>query len=264
MLVTYTAVVENSETTTQKVDDNPKVDVKTEHNDTEDNQKNERKQNPKVDHKEEQIENVSDKENNEIKSTTAKPIEKKLSTISIGKQLWMKENLKLDTFQNNDEIFHAKTEKEWILAGENKIPAWCYPNNDSNLGDEIGKLYNWYAASDPRGLCPLGMRVPKREDIDELISYLHSNNQNTKSLKSKHNWKRKGNGDDFYKMNIIPYPKRYAMGTFTPDGYACAFWSQDENIHYTSYFWELRAENDDITLGKVDKNAGFLIRCIKI
>jgi hypothetical protein len=46
-------------------------------------------------------------------------------TVTIGDQVWMTKNLNVDKFRNGDPIPEAKTNEEWIKAGENKQPAWC-------------------------------------------------------------------------------------------------------------------------------------------
>jgi uncharacterized protein (TIGR02145 family) len=71
------------------------------------------------------------------------------------------------------------------------------------------------------------------------------------------------NEQDLYQMNVLPYPKRYAMGSFAPDGFTSACWTADEYVYYTAHYWELRASDNLIKMGNVDKNAGFLIRCIE-
>lgn len=187
----------------------------------------------------------------------------KIPVISIGQQSWMTQNLSTDTFLNGDKIIHAVTEKEWILAGAKKIPAWCYPANDELLGKKYGKLYNWFAVSDPRGICPPNMKIPDKTDIENLSNYLDVNGHNGIHLKARGQWKGDDNEQDFYQMNVLPYPKRYAMGSFAPDGFTSAFWTADEYVYYTAHYWELRASDNLIKMGNVDKNAGFLIRCIQ-
>jgi hypothetical protein len=86
-------------------------------------------------------------------------------SVTIGTQVWMKENLNVSTFRNGEPIPEAKTAEEWKAAGAAKQPAWCYYDNDPKNGAKYGKLYNWYAVNDPRGLVPVGWHVP---DIDEL------------------------------------------------------------------------------------------------
>ncbi len=81
-------------------------------------------------------------------------------TVVIGNQTWMAENLNTDRFQNGDFILEVKTDEEWIYAGKNRIPAWKNYDNDPKKGSKYGKLYNFYAVSDPRGLSPTGWHIP--------------------------------------------------------------------------------------------------------
>jgi uncharacterized protein (TIGR02145 family) len=92
--------------------------------------------------------------------------------IQIGDQLWMAENLNADKFRNGDAIPHAKTDEEWKLAGEKGQPAWCYYNNDPAKGKIYGKLYNWHAINDQRGLAPEGWQISSDEDWEKLIKLL--------------------------------------------------------------------------------------------
>jgi uncharacterized protein (TIGR02145 family) len=85
-------------------------------------------------------------------------------TIKVGEQVWMKRNLDVEKFRNGTIIPQAKTREEWIKAGLLKKPAWCYVDNDPVIGMKVGKLYNWYAVTDKRGLAPKGWAIPSIED----------------------------------------------------------------------------------------------------
>lgn len=91
-----------------------------------------------------------------------------LDPVEIGDQTWMATNLSTDKFANGDQIPEAKSEKAWIEACTKKQPAWCYFENKSKNGKIYGKLYNWYAVNDPRGLAPKGWRIPTAEDVEKL------------------------------------------------------------------------------------------------
>jgi uncharacterized protein (TIGR02145 family) len=91
--------------------------------------------------------------------------------MKVGNQVWMKENLKVDRYQNGDIIPEARTASEWVAAGEAEKPAWCYFNNDPSTEKTYGRLYNWYAVSDKRGLAPQGWRIASSDDYQSLISY---------------------------------------------------------------------------------------------
>jgi uncharacterized protein (TIGR02145 family) len=91
-------------------------------------------------------------------------------TIAIGSQVWMAENLKSAHFQNGDPIPHLKKRWEWLQTGS---PAFCWYKKDSaKYESPYGKLYNWYAAADPRNVCPAGWHVPTPFDWNLLQNYL--------------------------------------------------------------------------------------------
>ncbi len=92
-----------------------------------------------------------------------------LETIQIGYQTWMQKNLDEERFRNGDVIPEVTNFEEWMRAGENEQPAWCYFDNDSILGQKHGKLYNWYAVMDPRGLSPVGFHVPNKDEWEILF-----------------------------------------------------------------------------------------------
>jgi len=50
-------------------------------------------------------------------------------------------------------------------------PAYCWYNNDSKIGEVYGGLYNWYVASDPRGLI-IGYHTPSLDEWRVLADYL--------------------------------------------------------------------------------------------
>jgi aspartate kinase len=84
----------------------------------------------------------------------------------------MVENLNVSNFRNGEAIPEAKTNEEWIKAGNEGKPAWCYYENRSENGRIYGKLYNWYALNDPRGLAPAGWSIPENNDWRTLVKNL--------------------------------------------------------------------------------------------
>jgi hypothetical protein len=93
-------------------------------------------------------------------------------TVMIGTQKWVIANLNVTTFRNGDTIPEARTNKEWETAGKSEKPAWCYYNNNPANGPKFGRLYNWYAVNDPRGLAPVGCILSNDDDWARLIYYL--------------------------------------------------------------------------------------------
>jgi uncharacterized protein (TIGR02145 family) len=93
----------------------------------------------------------------------------KVESVFIGTQEWMLRNLDVGTFINGDLIQHIEGMGEWLKAGKEGIPAWCdYDNNPEN-GRKYGKLYNWHAVNDLRGLAPSGWKIPSKEDFLVLV-----------------------------------------------------------------------------------------------
>lgn len=105
-------------------------------------------------------------------------------TVKIGNQIWMAENLNVSRFRNGDIIPEVKSFDDWKYFGQNSFPAWCYNNNDQLNGAKYGKLYNFYAVNDPRGLAPEGWVVPSLEDYGELVSIANYGN----TLKTINEW----------------------------------------------------------------------------
>jgi uncharacterized protein (TIGR02145 family) len=111
--------------------------------------------------------------------------------IKIGNQIWMSENLNTSKFLNGDPIYEAKTIAQWIKAREDKKPAWCYYQNNPQNGLIYGKLYNWYAVNDRRGLAPKGWHISTGNEWKELISFLQKDLKDVNLiLKTKTGWKQ--------------------------------------------------------------------------
>jgi uncharacterized protein (TIGR02145 family) len=93
-----------------------------------------------------------------------------LPTIVIGTQQWARLNLDVVTYRNGDIIPQVTDQATWnsLTTG-----AWCYYNNDP-ANARYGKLYNWYAVNDPRGLAPTGWHIPTNAEWGILIEKLNS------------------------------------------------------------------------------------------
>jgi uncharacterized protein (TIGR02145 family) len=97
-------------------------------------------------------------------------------TVKIGEQEWMAENLNVSKFRNGDPIPQAKTFEEWVTAYYDQTPVWCYYNNDSTNEKVYGKLYNYFAVNDPRGIAPNGYHIPSDSEWTILSNFLDGEN----------------------------------------------------------------------------------------
>ncbi len=112
--------------------------------------------------------NASNSDNNP--PLTATPVNdidgNSYNTVIIGTQVWMQRNLDVTHYRNGDVIPQVTDSNTWahLTSG-----AWCYYNNETANGPIYGKLYNWYAVSDPRGLAPVGCHIPTDNEFQSLI-----------------------------------------------------------------------------------------------
>jgi uncharacterized protein (TIGR02145 family) len=90
-------------------------------------------------------------------------------TVAIGNQVWAKNNLDVSRYRNGDVIPQVTSMEEWKNL---KTGAWCWYNNDSIAFGKYGKLYNWYAIKDARGIAPEGFHIPTEAEWNTLITYL--------------------------------------------------------------------------------------------
>ncbi len=150
-------------------------------------------------------------------------------TVKIGEQVWKINNLNVDKFRNGDPIPEAKTTEAWIAAYHAGKPAWCYLNNDPANGERYGRLYNWYAVNDPRGLAPIGFHIPTDAEWTVLIEYLGGTFEAGEKMKSKNGWLNGGNGTNSSGFNGLPGGSRligfYDYNTFDS-------WADEKTIGY--------------------------------
>jgi len=90
------------------------------------------------------------------------------STVTIGSQVWMAENLRTTKYRDGTTIPHVAEVGAWVQL---TTDAWCHYENNGSLDTIYGKLYNWYAAANPM-ICPLGWHVPTDAEWQQLEAIL--------------------------------------------------------------------------------------------
>jgi uncharacterized protein (TIGR02145 family) len=183
-------------------------------------------------------------------------------TVRIGTQAWAVANLNVNTFRNGDTIPEAKTNKEWVAAGESRKPAWCYYNNDPAIGLLYGKLYNWYAVNDPRGLAPAGWTLPSDADWAKLINYLGGPGPAGGKMKSTSRWNEGSNGTNLSGFTGFPAGNRIENGIFQNIGSIGIWWSSVENNPPSAIDHYLSISNS-CNRSTSPKQRGESVRCIR-
>lgn len=185
-------------------------------------------------------------------------------SVKIGTQEWTTKNLDVSTFRNGDPISEAKSKADWFNANWEFRPAWCYYNNDPENGAKYGKLYNWYAVNDPRGLAPKGWHIPSDSEWDVLVTYLGGDEAAGEKMKSKSGWCKDCQGNDKSGFAGLPGGVRYVNGIFDVVGGIGYWWSaSEENILYAL----LRTLNSRLIYCvkkfNYNKGCGLSVRCLK-
>jgi uncharacterized protein (TIGR02145 family) len=197
-------------------------------------------------------------------------------TVKIGNQIWMAENLKVTRYRNGDPISTGYTDKEW---GELNSGAYCYYYDVPKYIELYGNLYNWYAADDERGICPVGWHVPTDEEWKELevtlgmsnenvnVYYYRGTNQGAQLAGETNFWKqgRLVNNSSFGSSGFLVLPGgfRDKYGEYMGIGTNGFIWTSDEEYSGYAIFRMFHYDSSDLSLDINNIQGGGSIRCIK-
>jgi uncharacterized protein (TIGR02145 family) len=185
-----------------------------------------------------------------------------IPTTTIGSQIWMKQNLGVSKYRNGDVIPQVQNPTEWanLTTG-----AWCYYSNDTANGTVYGKLYNWFAVNDPRGLAPEGWHVATNAEWTSLTSFLGGATLAGGPLKATTNWTSPNTGAT-NSSGFTALPGGGRLGTAF--GYLGAFgvwWTATEDPTQNALAW-YRILYNNSTKSEVYHNYkqfGLSVRCVK-
>ena len=189
------------------------------------------------------------------------------TSVTIGTQEWLVENLRTTKYSDGTAIPNVTGNTEWA---NDTLGAWCHYDNDSSQYEATyGKLYNWYAASDSRNVCPTGWHVPTDSEWTVLTDYLAANGHNGAegtALKATSGWNdyfgQSGNGTDDYGFSGLPGGDRYSNGDFASIGSGGYWWSSSRASTYYAWFRSLSVSYSFVTVG-YDKKDGYSVRCLR-
>ena len=187
----------------------------------------------------------------------------KIESVKIGTQIWMQRNLDVDHYRNGDSIPEVRDSAIWSKL---RTGAWCYYNNDLANGKIYGKLYNWYAVNDSRGLAPKGWHVPDYEEWTELEDSLGGWKIAGGKLKEKDtlNWLKPNTGaTNESGFTALPGGCRLESGKFFFIGKHGKWWSSTMKDSITVRYRNLLYDYDDFYNFWADKEFGFSVRCVK-
>ncbi len=196
-------------------------------------------------------------------------------TVIIGNQEWMAENLRTATFANSDPIPNVTVGSVWSQLNS---ASWCnYQNNPVN--DPIyGKLYNWYAVSDPGNICPAGWHMPTDTEWQQLEVVLGMPSGEVNSMGSRGSVVNVGGKLKAVTMWSAPNTgasnesgfsglpggfRNFSNGSFNQLVYYGSWWSVSESGEDYAWCRGLEYVNGGIDRINSSKRGGYSVRCVR-
>jgi uncharacterized protein (TIGR02145 family) len=179
----------------------------------------------------------------------------KVSTVKIGTQEWMTEDIKTTVYNNGDPIYEAKQEEQWVECANKKIG--CYRKLSNGT-----LVYNGFAVNDERGILPIGFELPTYSQFAQLIKFLGGGESQmgkaTKSLAAYpiivEEW------SDKYGGGLVPVEiktngssgfKAKAGGFVYDNGSLDNMWDHDSGNCNCSYWWTASYEVSSYEEGNI-------------
>jgi uncharacterized protein (TIGR02145 family) len=179
-------------------------------------------------------------------------------TVTIGTQLWTTTNLDVTTYRNGDTIPEVTDQAAW---GALTTGAWCYYNNDPSNGAIYGKLYNWFAVNDPRGLAPVGFHVPTDDEFATLGTFLGGDSVAGSKLKSNTLW----NGTNESGFSGLPGGARFASNFNGLGSYGYCWSATPTSPEFLAIAWVRSLQTGSTFVDRllINDESGLSVRLIK-
>jgi len=188
-------------------------------------------------------------------------------TVTIGTQVWLKENLKTTKYNDGTEIPLITDNTEWKNA---ITAAYCWYDNDITNKDPFGALYNWYAVNTGK-LCPKGSHVPSESELTELVAFLGGESvaggklKTTGTIEGGDGLWNQPNVDATNETGFSALPGGLRAGSFFDINWGGVWWTSTEYPSNRAYYFYIN--NYDGTVGDSDdggsKDSGYSVRCLK-
>lgn len=217
-------------------------------------------------------------------------------TVVLGDQEWMAENLRTTKYNDGTSIFTGLSNYAWSITTEGAFAVYTHHNvlginSSEEMISAYGKLYNWYAVNDRRGICPEGWRIPTDRDWQELVDFIKTEYGLTNEWEDENGignnlkacwqvdsamqrecgrfehprWSYSPNhhANDKVGFSGLPAGGRYYEGTYSNIGTAVLWWSSTTSR--TGYAWGrmLGYYHGGVYRYSGNKKTGFSVRCLK-
>lgn len=181
--------------------------------------------------------------------------------VTIGTLTWTTQNLNVDHYRNGDPIPQVTDPTAWANL---KTGAWCYYKNITANGVVYGKLYNWYAVNDPRGLAPHGWHVATKAEWIALTDFLGGAAIAGGAMKSTTYWSAPNTGaTNSSGFTALAGGARIADAAFSSQGIWGAWWTADNDSEGISFYHILYNDNTKSEGYHIYNEYGMAVRCVR-
>ena len=185
----------------------------------------------------------------------------KYPSIKIHGQQWMTTNLAVTHYRNGDKIPQVRNQANWntLTTG-----AWCWYNNDSATGAVYGRLYNWYAVHDPRGLAPEGWHIASDSEWHVTGTFLgNTAGGKMKETGTAHWFDPNVAATNSSGFTGLPGGYRSTSGQFCYIKYLGLWWTSTEYNISSAWYRRMLCYSDFLDWWRFPKQMGFSVRCIR-
>lgn len=188
--------------------------------------------------------------------------------LTIGTQVWKRCNLSVTKYRNGDTIPQVTDPTAWanLTTG-----AWCYYDNDPTTESIYGRLYNWYAVNDPRGLAPTGYHIPTSAEWTTLTDYVGGDLAAGGILKESgvngdadcQFWNDPNTSTNERGFTALPAGLRIEDGTFDGVHLTGRWWTSSDFNSTITYYRSMAYNTDVVITGIQPKKRGLSVRLVK-
>ena len=211
------------------------------------------------------------------------------ATVLIGEQCWFAENLRSENYKNGDAIPAGLSDNEWANTSSGAVAVYGEGNSSCGSGspdgdacneawslNEYGRLYNWHAVDDARGLCPSGWHFPT--DVDwitmEMTLGMSESSANQElwrgtdqgtQMKTDYGWTEGGNGTNSSGFAGLPGGARGDAGGFGGDGEMGYWWVRQsgEGNPWGHFLGAHTPQAGRIQFSDLALQLGLSVRCVQ-
>ena len=184
-------------------------------------------------------------------------------TVVIGGKEWMAENLNTSTYRNGNELVAGLSAGNWQSSVNG---AWQYYDLDEMNECPHGKMYNWYAVNDSRGICPSGWHVPSEVDWSILEVALGGQivaGNKMKSAAAEYWLGGNANATNESGFSALGSGFYYFYGSFEGLTQGVNFWSATSFDASSAWVRSITFDMANLALSIYPKNSGFHVRCVR-